>query len=133
MYLFILESIGTSELFLIGMVALIIFGPRKLPQMAKTLGKFMADFRSTTNEFKTTWQKEAGFDEESGEIRDMLGDLKKMSRGDNLTDDNSEPEKEFIPEIKQVDPADIKKRMQLEENTTKSVTEVRENGKRDWL
>ena len=61
MYLFILESIGMSELILIGMVALIVFGPRKLPEMARTVGKTMADFRKTTNEFKETWEKEASF------------------------------------------------------------------------
>jgi len=59
LYLFILESIGTSELILIGIIALIVFGPRKLPQMAKTIGKTMADFRRTTNEFKSTWEREA--------------------------------------------------------------------------
>lgn len=61
MYLLILESIGTSELILIGIIALIVFGPRKLPQMAKTIGKTMADFRRTTNEFKSTWEREAEF------------------------------------------------------------------------
>ena len=58
MFLFIFESIGTSELMLIGAVALIVFGPRKLPQLAKTLGKTIADFKNTTNEFKTTWERE---------------------------------------------------------------------------
>ena len=61
MYLLILESIGTSELILIGIIALIVFGPRKLPQMAKTIGKTMADFRRTTHEFKSTWEREAEF------------------------------------------------------------------------
>lgn len=61
MYLFILESIGTSELILIGIIALIVFGPRKLPQIGKTIGKTMADFRKTTNEFKATWEREADF------------------------------------------------------------------------
>jgi|SRR5215207_4674488 len=69
MYLFILESIGTSELILIGIIALIFLGPRKLPQIAKTIGKTMADFRNTTNEFKETWQREVDFEEEIGAIR----------------------------------------------------------------
>jgi sec-independent protein translocase protein TatA len=58
LFLFILESIGTPELILIAIVALIVFGPRKLPQMMKTVGKTMAEFRNATNEFKTTWEKE---------------------------------------------------------------------------
>jgi TatA/E family protein of Tat protein translocase len=61
LYLLILESIGTSELILIGIIALIVFGPRKLPQIGKSIGKTMADFRRTTNEFKATWEKEAEF------------------------------------------------------------------------
>jgi Tat protein translocase TatB subunit len=71
MFLFIFESIGTSELMLIGVVALIFLGPRKLPQMAKTLGKMMAEFRKTTNDFKTTWEREVVFEElDSGTIAD---------------------------------------------------------------
>ena len=58
MFLFILESIGTSELILIGLVALIFLGPRKLPDLARTFGKIMSEFRRSTNEFKETWEKE---------------------------------------------------------------------------
>ncbi len=73
MFLLILESIGTSELILIGIIALIFLGPRKLPQIAKTIGKTMADFRNTTNEFKATWQREVDFEEEVRALR--TGDL----------------------------------------------------------
>lgn len=69
MFLFILESIGTSELILIGIIALIFLGPRKLPQIARTIGKTMADFRSTTNEFKSTWEREVNFEEEASALR----------------------------------------------------------------
>lgn len=73
MLLFILESIGTSELILIGIIALIFLGPRKLPQIARTIGKTMADFRNTTNEFKSTWEREVNFQEEAEALRS--GDL----------------------------------------------------------
>lgn len=73
MFLFILESIGTSELILIGIIALIFLGPRKLPQIAKTIGKTMADFRNTTNEFKSTWEREVNFEEEARALE--TGDL----------------------------------------------------------
>ncbi|HRH40196.1 MAG TPA: twin-arginine translocase TatA/TatE family subunit [Pyrinomonadaceae bacterium] len=71
MYLFILESIGTQELILIGMVALIVFGPRKLPDLARTIGKTMADFRKVTGEFKQTWEKEV---EEDKKMFQTLGE-----------------------------------------------------------
>ncbi len=63
LYLFILESIGTSELVLIAFIALIVFGPRKLPQMARTIGKAMSEFRRSTDDFKRTWEKEVKFED----------------------------------------------------------------------
>lgn len=69
MYLFIFESIGTSELLLIGIVALIFLGPRRMPEYARKIGKVMADLRSTTNEFKETWQREVNFEEEARAFR----------------------------------------------------------------
>lgn len=69
MFLLIFESIGTSELILIGIIALIFLGPRKLPQIAKTIGKTMADLRSTTSEFRSTWEREVDFEEEAAAIR----------------------------------------------------------------
>lgn len=77
MFLFILDSIGTSELILIGIIALMFLGPRKLPQIAKTIGKTLADFRNTTNEFKSTWQREVDFEEEVRAIR--TGELPEQS------------------------------------------------------
>ena|GEM_PF-553254 len=63
MALLIFESIGMSELVLIGIVALIIFGPRKLPQLARKAGKTMNDLRKATGEFKETWEKEVDLSE----------------------------------------------------------------------
>ena len=65
MFLFIFESIGTSELLLVGIIALIFLGPRKLPEIARKIGKMLAEFRVTTNEFKETWQREVNFEEEA--------------------------------------------------------------------
>lgn len=73
MFALILESLGTSELILIGIIALIFLGPRKLPEIARKLGKIMADFRNTTAEFKETWEREVSFEEEAKALR-SLGD-----------------------------------------------------------
>lgn len=56
--LFIFEGLGTSELILILVVALVIFGPRKLPQLSRSLGKSLADFKRSSEDFKQTWEKE---------------------------------------------------------------------------
>jgi sec-independent protein translocase protein TatA len=76
MYLFILENIGTQELLLIGIVALIFLGPRKMPEYARKFGKLMSDFRNTTNEFKETWQREVNFEEEYKAFRIDDDDIK---------------------------------------------------------
>ena len=44
-------GIGTTELILIMVVALLVLGPKKLPDMARSLGKGMAEFRRASNEF----------------------------------------------------------------------------------
>ena len=65
MFAFIFQSIGTQELILIGIIALIFLGPRKLPEYARKIGKVMSDLRNTTSEFRSTWEREVNFEEES--------------------------------------------------------------------
>jgi TatA/E family protein of Tat protein translocase len=62
-FLLIFESIGAPELLVILVVALIIFGPRKLPQLSRSLGKSLADFRRASDEFKRTWEREVELEE----------------------------------------------------------------------
>ena len=57
--LLFLEFIGTSELVVVLLVALVVFGPRKLPEMGRSLGQALHQLRSTSNDFKRTWELEA--------------------------------------------------------------------------
>ncbi len=57
-YLFVLEFLGTNELLVILVVALILLGPRKLPQISRKVGKSLADFKRTSEDFKRTWERE---------------------------------------------------------------------------
>ncbi len=45
-------NLGMPEMLFIGLLALLIFGPRKLPEIAREVGKFMAEFKRAGNEFK---------------------------------------------------------------------------------
>jgi TatA/E family protein of Tat protein translocase len=67
-FAFILESLGTTELLLILAIALIFFGPRKLPQLARSMGKGLAEFRKASDDFKRTWEREVAL--ESGTSED---------------------------------------------------------------
>jgi TatA/E family protein of Tat protein translocase len=61
-YLFILDSLGSTELLVILAAALIFFGPRKLPQLSRQLGKSLSEFRRASDDFKRTWEREVNLD-----------------------------------------------------------------------
>ena len=50
--------IGFQEMIFIFVFALLIFGPKKLPELGRTFGKGMAEFRRASNELKSTFQRE---------------------------------------------------------------------------
>lgn len=51
-------SIGMPELVIILVIALIIFGPRKLPDLGKSLGKSINEFKKASTELQNTLEKE---------------------------------------------------------------------------
>ncbi len=63
MYLLIFEFIGTTEVIFIAIVALIIFGPRKMPDIARQIGKTMNDLRRVSTDFRETWEREVALEE----------------------------------------------------------------------
>ena len=63
MFLLILESLGSTELVFILIMALVFFGPRKLPQISRSLGKNLAEFRRASEDFKRTWDREVSLEE----------------------------------------------------------------------
>src|SRR5262245_66666530 len=56
-------SIGMPEMLIILVIALIIFGPRKLPELGRSLGKSLAEFKRASNELKNTLEEEIRLDE----------------------------------------------------------------------
>ena len=57
-------SIGMPELIIIFFIALIIFGPRKLPELGRTLGKSLSEFRKASNDLRNTLEEEIRLDEQ---------------------------------------------------------------------
>ena len=59
-------SIGMPELVIILVIALIIFGPRKLPELGRSLGRSIGEFRRASNELRSTLEEEIRVEEQKG-------------------------------------------------------------------
>ena len=66
-------NLGFPELIVIFVVALVVFGPKKLPDLGRSLGKGLAEFKRASNELKRTWEEEVRSEEE--ELRKLQKDL----------------------------------------------------------
>ena len=60
--------IGMPELIIIFIIALIIFGPRKLPELGRSLGKSLAEFKKASNELKSTLEEEIRLEEQRSSL-----------------------------------------------------------------
>ena len=131
-FIFILESIGTSELLLIGLVALIVFGPRKLPELARMLGKAKSEFKRTTDEFRETWEREVDFENLESDSEAEFNALKSQN---SVQRNEAVMRNEIVaePEIKEISQADLQENYSGSEITIPKQTNDSLNDKRDWL
>lgn len=56
-------SIGIPELIMIFVIALLLFGPRKLPEIGRSIGKAMGEFRRASNDLKRSLEEEVAAEE----------------------------------------------------------------------
>ena len=61
-------TLGFPELLVFFVIALIIFGPRKLPEIGKSLGKSLAEFKKASNELRNTLEEEIRIEEQRSNI-----------------------------------------------------------------
>ena len=88
-------SLGMQEIIIIFVLALIIFGPRKLPELGKTIGKGLAEFKKASNELKQTWEEEVRLDKEKEAISDVVKESI-IQPSEILNDNNSSAESKDI-------------------------------------
>jgi TatA/E family protein of Tat protein translocase len=71
-----------DKMVLIFIVVLVLFGPKELPKVAKTIAKFMNDFKRASSELKETWQRElSALEQETQEIRkDLTAETDKLTQ-----------------------------------------------------
>ena len=84
-------SIGGAEILMILVLALLLFGPRRLPQIGKTVGRAMSEFRRATQEFRSSLEQEV---EADGSMSQTAQQLKDVGR-------------EFSDAVRSVDPRSL--------------------------
>lgn len=52
------NGLSMTEILFLLVIALILFGPRKLPELGRSLGQSLAQFRRASEEFKRSWEEE---------------------------------------------------------------------------
>ena len=140
MVFLILESFGTTELAFILVMALVFFGPRKLPQLSRTLGKNLASFRRASEDFKRTWDKEVSLEELKLSRLDLEPNFSSASNSILSNQEAQEDNQTFTtPTIEAVEPDRVVPRQSdavdtdLSPNQTDTVGPAEPLPKREWL
>jgi sec-independent protein translocase protein TatA len=61
-------SLGLQEMVIIFVIALIVFGPKKLPEIGKSLGKGIAEFKKASSELASSWEAEVEAEKSQGAV-----------------------------------------------------------------
>jgi TatA/E family protein of Tat protein translocase len=80
-------SLGMQEIIVIFVLALIIFGPRKLPEIGKSLGKGLQEFKKASNDLKRTWEEEVQLEKEKETVNNLVKDASANLQPDPHSDD----------------------------------------------
>ena len=97
MVLLILESLGSTELVFILVMALVFFGPRKLPQISRSLGKNLAEFRRASEDFKRTWDREVNLEDVAGVTGPALSDQSSILNPETTSRELQPPSISSVP------------------------------------
>jgi Tat protein translocase TatB subunit len=140
MYLLILDSLGSTELLLILGAALIFFGPRKLPQLSRQLGKSLSEFRRASEDFKRTWEREVNLEnldkdvepDATSSILDKATEKIRAAREAAALDSAgvSATAETIAPSITPIDPALVQPR---ESGVTEPEVSPTASAKHEWL
>lgn len=78
-------SIGLPELIIIFVIALLVFGPKKLPEVGKTVGKAIRDFKKSTEDIKEKFEDEIRAEEFQSLKDELKKDIKEDEEGKKIS------------------------------------------------
>jgi sec-independent protein translocase protein TatA len=80
-------SLGGSEVIVLFVLALLLFGPRRLPEIGRTIGKAVAEFRKATQEFRSSLEREVEIEKIKDETRSAQAAVQQaLPRGSLLSE-----------------------------------------------
>ena len=130
MVFLILESLGSTELLFILLMALVFFGPRKLPQLSRKLGKNLADFRRASEDFKRTWDREVSIEEADGAA--VIATQSPIPEQNSILDNEKPGQSLQAPVIEAVAPDRVIARHSIKTDTLPSSDENAVSEQRDF-
>jgi|APFre7841882654_1041346.scaffolds.fasta_scaffold215198_1 TatA/E family protein of Tat protein translocase len=83
-------NIGLPEMIFIMVIALIVFGPKKLPEIGRTLGKAIREFKKSTEDIKDKFEEQIRADEFKSIRDDLKKDLREADIRKDLTGDGED-------------------------------------------
>ena len=99
-------GIGMPEMLLLLAVALIVFGPKKLPELAKSLGRALGEFKRATSDLKESIESDTGIDEVRSSINEVKDDIKAQVDLAGDTPDPTPPAADSSTDASSDDPLD---------------------------
>ena len=106
-------GLGFPELLLIFVIALVVFGPKKLPDLGKSIGRAMAEFKKATDDFQETVRDEMKEVEKSSGVEE----IKKLGKLDLTDYDKADEPKPALPQGTEQKPEEEKSEEKKSEET----------------
>jgi sec-independent protein translocase protein TatB len=102
-------NLGFPEMLFIFVLALLLFGPKKLPEIARQIGKALAEFKRASNEFQWEVQEEMRKLEQEADVKNTVAP-DATANVVAVQPRLSQPENPILPEVRapEVQPAEVK-------------------------
>jgi sec-independent protein translocase protein TatB len=94
-------GIGMPEMLLILAIALIVIGPKKLPDLAKSLGRALREFKKATSELKESIELDGELKEAKKSFTNSFTDKKSASKNQPKVTDNPKPSDQKVSDLKE--------------------------------
>src|SRR5579864_6168202 len=88
--------VGVQEMVVIFILALVLFGPKKLPELGRTIGKAISEFRRASSDLKATFEREMhALERETESLKEathsLAGEIKEQTAWDPYYDESGYP------------------------------------------